>query len=80
MTERTRLVLLNTPHNPTGKVFSRDELELVAALCREHDLIAIADEVYEHLVFEGVARAARHARRDGRAHADHLLARARPSR
>ena len=54
VTERTRLVLLNTPHNPTGKVFSRDELSLVAALCREHDLIAIADEVYEHLVFEGI--------------------------
>ena len=54
VTARTRLVLLNTPHNPTGKVFSRDELELVASLCREHDLVAVADEVYEHLVYEGV--------------------------
>jgi N-succinyldiaminopimelate aminotransferase len=50
---RTRVLLLNTPHNPTGKVFSRAELELVAAACIEHDLVAIADEVYEHLVFEG---------------------------
>jgi N-succinyldiaminopimelate aminotransferase len=49
---RTRMVLLNTPHNPTGKVFSREELEVVAAVCREHDLVAVADEVYEHLVYE----------------------------
>ena len=48
-----RLLLLNTPHNPTGKVFSRGELEAVAAVCRERDLIAVTDEVYEHLVFEG---------------------------
>jgi N-succinyldiaminopimelate aminotransferase len=48
---RTRMVLLNTPHNPTGKVFSREELEVVAAACREHDLVAVADEVYEHLVY-----------------------------
>jgi N-succinyldiaminopimelate aminotransferase len=53
VTPRTRLVLLNSPHNPTGKVFSRAELELVAALCREHDLVAVTDEVYEHLVYEG---------------------------
>ena len=52
MTPRTRAVLLNTPHNPTGKVFSREELERVATLCREHDLLAVADEVYEHLVYE----------------------------
>jgi N-succinyldiaminopimelate aminotransferase len=50
---RTRAILLNTPHNPTGKVFSRGELEHIAALCREHDLIAVTDEVYEHLVYEG---------------------------
>jgi N-succinyldiaminopimelate aminotransferase len=50
---RTRALLLNSPHNPTGKVFARAELELVAAACREHDLIAITDEVYEHLVFDG---------------------------
>ena len=50
---RTRAVLLNTPHNPTGKVFTRDELELIAAHCVEHDVVAICDEVYEHLVFDG---------------------------
>jgi N-succinyldiaminopimelate aminotransferase len=48
---RTRLVLLNSPHNPTGKVFTRDELTLIAALCQEHDVYAVTDEVYEHLVF-----------------------------
>ena len=50
---RTRLVLLNSPHNPTGKVFTGDELELVAAHCRERDVLAVTDEVYEHLVFDG---------------------------
>lgn len=48
---RTRLVLLNSPHNPTGKVFTRDELALVAQLCQEHGAYAVTDEVYEHLVF-----------------------------
>jgi N-succinyldiaminopimelate aminotransferase len=52
-TERTRALLLNTPHNPTGKVFSRDELETLAALCRLRDALCITDEVYEHLVYEG---------------------------
>src|SRR5690606_10464841 len=50
---KTRAVLINTPHNPTGKVFSRRELELLASLCKEHDAIAITDEVYERLVFAG---------------------------
>src|SRR5580704_14381333 len=50
---RTRMVLLNTPHNPTGKVFSPEELGQVAALCSAHDLLAVTDEVYEHLVFDG---------------------------
>jgi len=50
---RTRLVLLNTPHNPTGKVFTREELELVCALAREHDAWLVTDEVYEHLTFDG---------------------------
>ena len=50
---KTRALLLNTPHNPTGKVFSRDELELLGALCREHDAICVTDEVYEHLVYDG---------------------------
>jgi aspartate/methionine/tyrosine aminotransferase len=52
-TERTAAVLVNSPHNPTGKVFGRDELELIARLCRAHDVIAITDEVYERLVFMG---------------------------
>jgi N-succinyldiaminopimelate aminotransferase len=50
---RARILLLNSPHNPTGKVFSVAELELIAELCRTRDLIAITDEVYEHIVFEG---------------------------
>jgi N-succinyldiaminopimelate aminotransferase len=53
ITPKTRIILLNTPHNPTGKVFSRPELEHIASLCQEHDLIAVTDEVYEHLVFDG---------------------------
>jgi len=48
---RTRLLLLNTPHNPTGKVFTAGELGLIARLCQEHDVYAVTDEVYEHLVF-----------------------------
>ena len=50
---KTRLVLLNTPHNPTGKVFSRAELDLICALAREFDAWVVTDEVYEHLVFSG---------------------------
>lgn len=53
---RTRLVLLNTPHNPTGKVFTEAELADIARLCVEHDVLAITDEVYEHLVFDGAHR------------------------
>ncbi|MCG3749057.1 MULTISPECIES: pyridoxal phosphate-dependent aminotransferase [unclassified Amycolatopsis] len=53
ITPKTRAVLLNSPHNPTGTVFSRAQLEEVARLCVEHDLIAVTDEVYEHLVFDG---------------------------
>ncbi len=49
---RTRLILLNTPHNPTGTVLTRTELEGVAALAIEHDLLVVTDEVYEHLTFE----------------------------
>ncbi|HWH11004.1 MAG TPA: aminotransferase class I/II-fold pyridoxal phosphate-dependent enzyme [Solirubrobacteraceae bacterium] len=50
---QTRVVIVNSPHNPTGRVLDADELELVAAACREHDVIAVTDEVYEHLVFDG---------------------------
>ena len=53
VTERTKAVLVNPPHNPTGTVLSRDELEAIAAVAVEHDLIAITDEVYEHLLFDG---------------------------
>jgi N-succinyldiaminopimelate aminotransferase len=53
ITPRARLLLLNSPHNPTGRVLSRAELELIAAACVEHDLICVSDEVYEHLVFDG---------------------------
>jgi N-succinyldiaminopimelate aminotransferase len=49
----TKLLLLNTPHNPTGKVFTRDELDLIAALAVERNLLVLTDEVYEHLVFSG---------------------------
>ena len=50
---RTKLLLLNTPHNPTGKVFTERELDGIAALCGTHDVAAVTDEVYEHLVFDG---------------------------
>lgn len=50
--KRTRAILVNTPHNPTGKVYTRDELALIARLCIEHDCVAISDEVYERIVFE----------------------------
>lgn len=54
VTPRTRVLLLNSPHNPTGTVLDADELGAIAALCREHDLVAITDEVYEHLTYDGV--------------------------
>jgi N-succinyldiaminopimelate aminotransferase len=50
--ERTRLIVLNTPHNPSGKVFDGEELEAIADLCRRHDLLVLSDEVYEHLTFD----------------------------
>lgn len=50
---RTRAIVINTPHNPTGKVFSREELAGIATLCQEHDLIAISDEVYDRIIFDG---------------------------
>ena len=53
ITPRTRLILLNTPHNPTGAVFTRAELTAIADLAVEHDLLVITDEVYEHMVFDG---------------------------
>ena len=58
--DRTRVVLLNTPHNPTGKVFTRAELELVAGLAREFGAVVVSDEVYEHLLFSGGPTGGRH--------------------
>ncbi|GAA0976366.1 pyridoxal phosphate-dependent aminotransferase [Acrocarpospora macrocephala] len=55
VTPKTRAILVNSPHNPTGTVFTPAEMEAIAGLCQEHDLIAITDEVYEHLTFDGVA-------------------------
>ncbi|KAI4577623.1 hypothetical protein MJT46_003458 [Ovis ammon polii x Ovis aries] len=52
-TSRTKAFILNTPNNPLGKVFSREELELVASLCQQHDVVCITDEVYQWLVFDG---------------------------
>ncbi len=53
LSPKTRLILLNSPHNPTGKVFSREELEFIAKVAVDRDLLVVTDEVYEHLVFEG---------------------------
>src|SRR5207302_7292180 len=50
---RTKAIIVNTPNNPTGRVFTRDELEFIAALCREHDVIAVTDEIYEHIRYAG---------------------------
>ena len=52
-TPRTKAIIVNTPNNPTGKVFSREELQIIAGLCREHDALAITDEIYEHIVYDG---------------------------
>jgi N-succinyldiaminopimelate aminotransferase len=56
VTDRTRLLLFNSPHNPTGKVFSHAELEAIAEICVARDLLVVTDEVYEHLVFDGLHR------------------------
>ncbi len=63
---RTRAILINTPHNPTGKVFTADELKAIAILCVAWDVVAITDEVYEHLVY-GAARHLRLAQQPGMA-------------
>ena len=52
-TDRTKAVVINTPNNPTGKVFARDELEAIGALCERYDAVAITDEIYEHLTYDG---------------------------
>jgi len=53
VSQRTRAIILNTPNNPTGRVFDAEETAAVARLCREHDLIAITDEIYEHILYDG---------------------------
>lgn len=53
ITPRTRAILFNNPHNPAGRLFGPDELEIIASLAREHDLIVISDEVWEHIVLDG---------------------------
>lgn len=55
ITTNTKLIVINTPHNPLGKAMSTDELSLVAEVAIKHDLIVVCDEVYEHLIFDGVA-------------------------
>jgi aspartate/methionine/tyrosine aminotransferase len=52
---RTKAIIVNTPNNPTGRVFSRAELRLISDLCKEHDVVAITDEIYEHMVYDGGA-------------------------
>jgi aminotransferase len=52
-TPRTKAIILNSPNNPTGKVFTREELEFVAGLCQEFDALAITDEIYEHILYDG---------------------------
>jgi aspartate/methionine/tyrosine aminotransferase len=51
---RTRAIIINTPNNPTGRVYTREELGAIAEMCREHDVIAITDEIYEHILYDGV--------------------------
>jgi N-succinyldiaminopimelate aminotransferase len=58
ITPKTRLILLNTPHNPTGKVLTAEEIAGVAQIALDHDLIVVTDEVYEHLIFDGVQHVA----------------------
>ena len=70
-TNRTRAIIINSPNNPTGKVFTREELQLIAELCQRWDVLAISDEIYERIVFGGQrARADRVAAGHGRSH-DH---------
>jgi aminotransferase len=52
-TSRTKAIILNSPNNPTGKVFTREELEYIASLCQEFDALAITDEIYEHILYDG---------------------------
>ena len=51
--DKTKAIIINTPHNPSGKVFSREELELVSKLCNEYDVLVVTDEIYEHILYDG---------------------------
>lgn len=53
ITSRTRVLVLNTPHNPTGKVFTKDEMDVIAKICERNDIIVITDEIYEHILYDG---------------------------
>jgi aminotransferase len=53
-TNKTRAIILNTPNNPTGKVFTRPELECIASLCQKWDVLAVSDEIYEHIIYDGL--------------------------
>ena len=64
---RTKAIIVNTPNNPTGKVFSREELTYIASLCQEFDALAITDEIYEHIIYDGCTRRWRRCRECGSA-------------
>jgi aminotransferase len=53
--ERTRAIIINTPNNPTGKVYTREELQVIARFCQKWDVLAITDEIYEHIIYDGLA-------------------------
>ena len=56
--DKTKAIIINTPHNPTGKVFNRQELTLIADLCQKWDVLALTDEIYEHILYDGVSHLA----------------------
>lgn len=68
VSDRTRAIVLNTPHNPTGRVFTAPEVDAVLELCRAHDLVCITDEVYDHYVFDGAQHHSPLSSPDGREH------------
>ena len=51
--DKTKAIIINTPNNPTGKVFGREELKVIADLCQKWDVLAITDEIYEHIIYDG---------------------------
>ena len=74
--DRTKLILFNTPMNPCSKVFDREELEFIAGLCLKHDAYAVCDEVYEHIIFDDATASVDHdLARNARAHRAHRFGR-----